>query len=562
MSSMANCAFLFLALIAAINCYVIVEQEEENDNFLFMNDRNELLSKEKFSGDEDFRQRYKRQAAKVDERDIQEYGRAGPYFLNVKVISSMSGQTVESIRAELQNLNKYFTVIETFIPRLHLVVDSITVGSDSLPSGGSITAAQDAAISSYAGQSGIDLAIVLTSKTYADQDTPTHLEWKAKNIKGKLCGSSGSKGTAIVVTPKSADARPLADGIAHEIGWALQMGLDICGGGGSCQETYKRYLMSQTSAFRGYYEDKWSQQSVLSYRFFVRDNAKTNAKCIFDKPPAGKVAICGNGIKESGEACDCLGYDTECQQCCAMASCQLTAGSQCFTGDSSTCCNKCKKVKKGDTCRPAANECDKEEKCDNQSKCPKDEFKSKSTSCGKGGKRAGSCDGAGVCVAGKPRGAAEAAESKKSNWWIILLIVLGAILVAVIIAYLIYWCIKRKRQGAGSAETTTTGGSTSGKSTTNTSRTSATSSKAPSNTGSKVPASGTGSKVPASGTGSKVPVSGTGSKAASATGSKTGSKVSGSKTGSKTALSKSPSKSTRSGSASMASGSSPSKAKS
>lgn len=90
--------------------------------------------------------------------------------------------------------------------------------------------------------------------------------------------------------------------------------------------------------------------------------------------------ICGNGIRESGEQCDC-GSPAECtSNCCNATTCKLLPSAQCASGP---CCNNCKFKQRGSLCRAADNECELPEYCDgNSDVCPANIYKQSGLSCG------------------------------------------------------------------------------------------------------------------------------------------------------------------------------------
>lgn len=54
--------------------------------------------------------------------------------------------------------------------------------------------------------------------------------------------------------------------------------------------------------------------------------------CLTQPPRIFVNSICGNGITESGEDCDC-GLETECQNdCCDASTCTLKKGAECARG--------------------------------------------------------------------------------------------------------------------------------------------------------------------------------------------------------------------------------------
>lgn len=113
------------------------------------------------------------------------------------------------------------------------------------------------------------------------------------------------------------------------------------------------------------------------YQFLQEDRGA----CLFNNPQhQGRLrrnAVCGNGVVEDGEQCDC---GTECRnsRCCDQM-CRLKGNADCSGG---LCCTGCQLRTKGFTCRPALGECDLPEYCDGSSaKCPIDRYKQDGTSC-------------------------------------------------------------------------------------------------------------------------------------------------------------------------------------
>ncbi|XP_016005212.2 disintegrin and metalloproteinase domain-containing protein 1a-like [Rousettus aegyptiacus] len=114
------------------------------------------------------------------------------------------------------------------------------------------------------------------------------------------------------------------------------------------------------------------------YQFLQEDRGA----CLFNNPQhQGRLrrnAVCGNGVVEDGEQCDC---GTECQNSpCCDSTCMLAANAKCSSGP---CCRAtCEFELQGVLCRPALGECDLPEYCDGSSaKCPIDRYKQDGTSC-------------------------------------------------------------------------------------------------------------------------------------------------------------------------------------
>ncbi|ORX98966.1 zincin [Basidiobolus meristosporus CBS 931.73] len=112
-----------------------------------------------------------------------------------------------------------------------------------------------------------------------------------------------------------------------------------------------------------------------------------NAKCL--EAPGGKTPVsesmCGNGIKEEGEECDCGAAEDCAKDPCCAPNCKLKPGALCSdSGDD--CCQDCKIKAANTTCRAAQSECDLVETCDGVSpSCPKDIFVEDGKDCGASG---------------------------------------------------------------------------------------------------------------------------------------------------------------------------------
>jgi hypothetical protein len=95
--------------------------------------------------------------------------------------------------------------------------------------------------------------------------------------------------------------------------------------------------------------------------------------------------VCGNGIVEAGEQCDC-GGTAGCgsNPCCDPKTCKFTSGSVCDDANDQ-CCSKCQLAPVGQVCRPSTGVCDPQEVCTgNSSTCPSDQTTPNGHSCGNG----------------------------------------------------------------------------------------------------------------------------------------------------------------------------------
>ncbi|KAI8321915.1 zincin, partial [Martensiomyces pterosporus] len=140
-----------------------------------------------------------------------------------------------------------------------------------------------------------------------------------------------------------------------------------------------KYIMNPTSPVSS---DDFSPCSIKNMCATISGAV---SKCLQDpgKRNTLSTAMCGNGIKETGEECDC-GTSEQCKNdpCCDSSTCKLKPGAQCADVND-LCCSQCKLKSNGSVCRPKYSECDIEETCDGQSSdCPSDKHVSDGTSCG------------------------------------------------------------------------------------------------------------------------------------------------------------------------------------
>ncbi|XP_061260535.1 disintegrin and metalloproteinase domain-containing protein 18-like isoform X2 [Bos javanicus] len=112
----------------------------------------------------------------------------------------------------------------------------------------------------------------------------------------------------------------------------------------------------------------FSNCSMHEYRYFVSTfEAQCLQKFSILKPFYQNQSVCGNGILEAHEECDC-GSEQECQfkNCCDYNTCQLKGPVQCASG--SCCTSKCEISVAGTPCRKSVDpECDFTEYCNGTS---------------------------------------------------------------------------------------------------------------------------------------------------------------------------------------------------
>lgn len=101
--------------------------------------------------------------------------------------------------------------------------------------------------------------------------------------------------------------------------------------------------------------------------------------CLKNTPRKSWDPVCGNGLLEAGEQCDCVDYN--CRKCCTNT-CKLALHATCGSGP---CCSsfRCRPYSKEDQvpCRPARETCDLPEACDGSGECPLDKHRRDGSEC-------------------------------------------------------------------------------------------------------------------------------------------------------------------------------------
>ena len=176
----------------------------------------------------------------------------------------------------------------------------------------------------------------------------------------------------------------VATTMAHELGHNLGLHHDTADCG--CRDC----IMASTAGFTP--PDDWSQCS--------RDTLEVKIprwKCLDDTPEPDLIygePVCGNGLLEKGEDCDCgTQNQEECKSdCCNAATCKFNPGADCDSADG-PCCHKCKLQSPGTSCREASDDCDLPEYCSGyHARCPSNVFKRNGEECTNNGRcMSGTC---------------------------------------------------------------------------------------------------------------------------------------------------------------------------
>jgi hypothetical protein len=182
--------------------------------------------------------------------------------------------------------------------------------------------------------------------------------------------------------------------VAHEIGHsfgAVHDCIDSCNNCCSCGSSCScgKFIMSPTS-------DVTTNEFSPCTSTTICNKLPVLGKCLQDPGTRTTITgnVCGNGVKEPGEDCDCgpaEGESCRNNKCCDGATCKYKNGAQC-SDNNDLCCQDCKVKAAGAPCRPSRGVCDVEEKCDgNSGVCPIDKYIDDLSTCAIDSSTQGQC---------------------------------------------------------------------------------------------------------------------------------------------------------------------------
>ncbi|XP_070637558.1 disintegrin and metalloproteinase domain-containing protein 5-like isoform X2 [Bos indicus] len=211
---------------------------------------------------------------------------------------------------------------------------------------------------------------------FAFKENPTFI---GVTVPGEICGKIAVGGVALYIEGLSLEAYAVS--IVQLLGLNVGMSYDnteICHCSGDV------CTMSPEALQSGGVKD-FSTCSLDDFKYFA---AYTGIECLHkilpDEPVYKQRRVCGNGILETGEQCDC-GTPQTCTHpdCCDARLCRKKKNKVCGSG---ACCTTSCQIKPVNTpCREAADECDFVEFCTgNESMCVPDTYARNGEPCASG----------------------------------------------------------------------------------------------------------------------------------------------------------------------------------
>lgn len=219
------------------------------------------------------------------------------------------------------------------------------------------------------------------------------IAWIGTVCSGASGRTQGTPGTNVVVRTRS-EWQVLAHEIGHNFG-AVHDCTEDCDSGSS--ERCCPLSQSSCNANGQYIMNPASSTRMTEFSPCTIGNICTamgrnliRTTCLSGNENVTTISsgVCGNGIVEPGEECDCGGTEG-CganSRCCNPTTCQFAQGAACDPSNDQCCTSQCQVSGRGNVCRASIGPCDPEEVCNGSSpSCPADVRLPDGQSCGEGG---------------------------------------------------------------------------------------------------------------------------------------------------------------------------------
>ncbi|KAK2616751.1 hypothetical protein QQS21_000363 [Conoideocrella luteorostrata] len=218
------------------------------------------------------------------------------------------------------------------------------------------------------------------------------IAWIGTVCNGASGRSQGTLGTNVVVRTRS-EWQVLAHEIGHNFG-AVHDCTENCNSGSSSERCCP-YSQSSCDASGRYIMNPASTTGMSEFSPCTIGTICTamgrnlvRSTCLSGNEDVTTISsgVCGNGIVEPGEECDCGGAEgCGSNRCCNPTTCRLVEGAACDASNNGCCTSQCQLSSSGSVCRASLGPCDPEEVCDGSSaSCPADVRTPDGQSCGDG----------------------------------------------------------------------------------------------------------------------------------------------------------------------------------
>ncbi|KAH8594205.1 Metallo-peptidase family M12-domain-containing protein [Bisporella sp. PMI_857] len=234
-----------------------------------------------------------------------------------------------------------------------------------------------------------------TLMSTCNTNTAVGLAWLGQ-VCNPTANSNGNTGEVVsstnIVVRTAAEWQVLAHEIGHTFGAVHDCTSTSCSDGtsssGQCCplsadtcDAGGQYIMNPAS---GRSNNRFSPCSIGNICSAIGRN-RVSTSCLSNNNNITTItnSVCGNGIVEVGEECDCGGPEG-CgnNPCCNPSTCRFINGAVCDARNDDCCTSQCTFAGSGTVCRASKGPCDPQETCSGSSAvCPEDTFATNGQSC-------------------------------------------------------------------------------------------------------------------------------------------------------------------------------------